>query len=760
MLGDGTYGTVWKAINKETNEVVAIKKMKRKYYSWDECINLREVRSLKRMNSSYVVKLKEVIRESDELHFVFEYLECNMYQIMKDRTKYFPESRIRNWCYQVFQGLAYIHKSGYFHRDMKPENLLITKDTVKIADFGLAKEIRSQPPFTDYVSTRWYRAPEVLLRSPYYSTPIDIFAMGAIMAELYTLRPLLPGSSEADQIYQTCHVLGSPTMQTWPEGLRLASAMKFRFPRFLPMPLSRIIKHASSEALDLITSLCLWDPRRRPTAVECLQHPYFQNGIPIMPKMKSPSPKQRRSRESRRSSLIEMTPKVVSYQAAASQPIRSFQAPGPRMNTLPVPPEANSVVREGLGALSRRTSSKELAPVLGRKISLRSHDSEEASLPPIQKTSNVPISTKRTAFKLFFELESNSEDNNAAKSKIASAVIGWEDDKAKQQREPEYEDGMPWIYLQSNKEKESKDLLTTSTKENQKWLRQCNERKKNKLRIGVSKTIVIAFARDDHKDLAQIRLYSNGSLEMTPGFMYGATKYQTQSNKGVRYNYWFEDASLCRKDLSLSSAKTTTFKNSLFLPIIGDMSNELLKVLFMCEIQSISGFSGRKRLHVEYRILYDTEIWNCKGVHPLQISSSSEGATQSQKPKTRNMLLFWKEKMCYFAHPVEALLETDEDPGVTRWPSLLFKVCSSDLRGNEVCKGYAWISLHDICPGNKETTLKTWKPQSTGFKKVIQLFKGGTTELNSIENVGIPMCPGSVLIKYGLQTTSSGSIQV
>ena len=108
---------------------------------------------------------------------------------------------------------------------MKPENLLVTKDVVKIADFGLAREIRSRPPFTDYVSTRWYRAPEVLLRSPIYNAPIDIFAMGAIMAELYTFRPLFPGTSEPDELYKITSVLGTPTEQTWADGLQLASQM-------------------------------------------------------------------------------------------------------------------------------------------------------------------------------------------------------------------------------------------------------------------------------------------------------------------------------------------------------------------------------------------------------------------------------------------------------------------------------------------------------------------------------------------------------
>jgi len=91
-----------------------------------------------------------------------------------------------------------MHKQGYFHRDLKPENLLYYEHTVKIADFGLAKEVSAPPPMTEYVSTRWYRAPEVLLRSPKYGAPIDVFAVGAIMAELFTMRPLFPGQNEID----------------------------------------------------------------------------------------------------------------------------------------------------------------------------------------------------------------------------------------------------------------------------------------------------------------------------------------------------------------------------------------------------------------------------------------------------------------------------------------------------------------------------------------------------------------------------------
>jgi protein kinase len=149
-------------------------------------------------------------------------------------------------------------------------------DIVKVADFGLAREIRSKPPYTDYVSTRWYRAPEVLLRSTNYNSPIDQWACGGIMAELYTLRPLFPGTSEADEIYKICSIMGSPTMRTWSDGIRLANQMNFRFPQFVPTPLTQIVPNASPEGIILMQDLMKYDPQQRPTASQVLQYPYFQ----------------------------------------------------------------------------------------------------------------------------------------------------------------------------------------------------------------------------------------------------------------------------------------------------------------------------------------------------------------------------------------------------------------------------------------------------------------------------------------------------
>ncbi|XP_076462531.1 serine/threonine-protein kinase dyf-5-like [Babylonia areolata] len=291
QLGDGTYGCVLLGTIAETGEKVAIKKMKKKYYSWDECLSLREVKSLRKLNHPNIVKLREVIRENDLLYFVFEFMKENLYQLIKDRDKLLPEAVVRNIMYQILQGLSFMHKHGFFHRDLKPENLLCNgTDLVKLADFGLARETRSTPPYTDYVSTRWYRAPEVLLRSTSYSSPIDVWAVGCILAELYTLRPLFPGSSEVDQIFKTCSVLGTPKMDDWEEGYRLASSMNFRWPQCVSTSLRSLLPSASGEGVQLVRDMLVWNPHKRPTTAQCLRYSFFQMGNNLAGGQSSSSP--------------------------------------------------------------------------------------------------------------------------------------------------------------------------------------------------------------------------------------------------------------------------------------------------------------------------------------------------------------------------------------------------------------------------------------------------------------------------------------
>jgi serine/threonine protein kinase len=287
VLGDGTFGVVSKAKDLETQEIVAVKKFKKKYHTWDECKNLREVKSL--VN--------------------FECLDKNLYELIKARQgKKLSEPQIRCIIWQILNGIEYMHKYGFFHRDLKPENLLVSGDKVKIADFGLAREIRSVPPYTEYVATRWYRAPECALKSQSYNSPVDIWAIGTIMAELYTFKPLFPGTNEKDLLFKMCSVLGPPTQASWAEGIQLAKKINFQFSSFAGNSLETLIPDASKEAIDMMTNMLSWDPSCRPTAQKLLQHPFFQN-FPVTYRITTPEKKQSSKEVShvqRRKSIVLM----------------------------------------------------------------------------------------------------------------------------------------------------------------------------------------------------------------------------------------------------------------------------------------------------------------------------------------------------------------------------------------------------------------------------------------------------------------------
>lgn len=299
-VGDGSFGTVvladWHSplppgvsispmqLNIKYNSstgatpmrMVAIKRMKKKWQNgWSECAQLKELESLRRIDPHpNVIPLYDsfLLPETKELYFIFECMEGNLYQLIKSRKgRPLAGGLVASIYRQVVEGLRHIHQSGYFHRDMKPENLLVTttgladysptsplitqpahlappeKDVmviVKIADFGLAREITSQPPYTEYVSTRWYRAPEVLLRSTNYNAPVDMWALGTILAELVNLKPIFPGQTEVDQVQKIVDVQGNPTTRSdygidergrirgggdWPRGIKMASTVGYVF---------------------------------------------------------------------------------------------------------------------------------------------------------------------------------------------------------------------------------------------------------------------------------------------------------------------------------------------------------------------------------------------------------------------------------------------------------------------------------------------------------------------------------------------------
>ena len=224
-LGGGSFADVYKALEKSTGELVAIKVLKRKYKKFDDSNELMECRSLQKLHNDAthnkpgeenIIKLKHIIfiKKTGQLNLVFEYMETDLLELMKScEPKTLKEDQIRDIMHQTLLGLSFMHKYGFFHRDMKPENLLLTRNKLKIADFGLAREIRSVPPYTEYVSTRYYRAPECILKSTNYNSPIDIWALGCIMAEMYLHpQPLFCGANEKEVLFKICSVLGTPTL--------------------------------------------------------------------------------------------------------------------------------------------------------------------------------------------------------------------------------------------------------------------------------------------------------------------------------------------------------------------------------------------------------------------------------------------------------------------------------------------------------------------------------------------------------------------
>ena len=289
-LGGGSFADVYKAKEKSTGELVAIKVLKRKYKKWEDCLELRECRSLQKLHEESlsnkpgeenIIKLKQIIfiKKTGTLNLVFEYMETDLLELMKSREpNQLSEDQIRDIMHQTLLGLSFMHKYGFFHRDMKPENLLLTGNKIKIADFGLAREIRSVPPYTEYVSTRYYRAPECLLQSTNYNSPIDIWGLGCIMAEMYLHpQPLFCGANEKEVLFRICSVLGTPTYDTWNDGIQQANIIGLKFPTNSGSDLEKIIPGASSEAIDLMKLMLKWDPNKRATAKMLLKHPFFTN---------------------------------------------------------------------------------------------------------------------------------------------------------------------------------------------------------------------------------------------------------------------------------------------------------------------------------------------------------------------------------------------------------------------------------------------------------------------------------------------------
>ena len=285
VVGEGTshtgaYGVVLKCKHKETGEVVAIKKFKES--EEDESIRkttLREVKILRMLKQENVVQLKEAFRRKGKLYLVFEYVEKNLLELLQDSPNGLSPDEVRSYIYQLCKAIEYCHRLEVVHRDIKPENLLVSSQHVmKLCDFGFARTIPQKGgALTDYVATRWYRSPELLLGSVSYGKEVDIWAIGCIMGELTDGQALFPGESEIDQLFLIQKILGPLTPEQQEIFQKNPRFIGLKFPE-IPRPETLERHYAGKlprEATNFMKSLLKMDPSQRLTASEALLHPYF-----------------------------------------------------------------------------------------------------------------------------------------------------------------------------------------------------------------------------------------------------------------------------------------------------------------------------------------------------------------------------------------------------------------------------------------------------------------------------------------------------
>jgi cyclin-dependent kinase-like len=346
VVGEGAYGVVLKCSNKENGEIVAIKKFKES--EDDDSVKksiLREVKMLRLLKHDNVVLLKEAFRRKGKLYLVFEYVEQNLLEVLEKKPTGLDPEEVRSYIYQLCKAIDYCHKNSIIHRDIKPENLLVNKHkALKICDFGFARSLPQKAnDMTDYVATRWYRSPELVLSSCDYSMPVDIWAIGCILAELTDGQPLFPGESEVDQLFVIQKVMGPLTADQ--------QEMFQKNPRFIGMKFpdtskpetveKKYLGKLSKQALSFMKACLKMDPAQRITAAEALAHPYFDSIRETVP-----------STPSLLSNRIESAKTVVtsSYKLATSSSINHNNTIGPGNNSVLVSGKVDQNQNSNIGS--------------------------------------------------------------------------------------------------------------------------------------------------------------------------------------------------------------------------------------------------------------------------------------------------------------------------------------------------------------------------------------------------------------------------
>jgi len=282
-LGKGAYGIVWKATDKKTKETVALKKIFDAFQNaTDAQRTFREIVFLQQMDEhENIVKMHNVLRADNDrdIYLIFEYMETDLHAVI--RANILEEIHKQYIMYQSFKAIMFMHSADLVHRDIKPSNLLLNSECLmKVADFGLARSLQRDTTnvLTDYVATRWYRAPEILLGSTRYGKAVDMWSLGCIFGEMLGGKPVFPGTSTLNQLEKVCEVVGSPTEAE-------ITAMDSPFAKTMLDSLQQpdggvgkgwkgLYPAASDVALDLLNSMMQFDPSKRLTAANGVKHEY------------------------------------------------------------------------------------------------------------------------------------------------------------------------------------------------------------------------------------------------------------------------------------------------------------------------------------------------------------------------------------------------------------------------------------------------------------------------------------------------------
>uniref|UniRef100_A0A673KRJ8 cyclin-dependent kinase n=1 Tax=Sinocyclocheilus rhinocerous TaxID=307959 RepID=A0A673KRJ8_9TELE len=291
-IEEGTYGVVYRAKDKKTDEIVALKRLKmEKEKEGFPITSLREINTILKAQHPNIVTVREIVVGSnmDKIYIVMNYVEHDLKSLMETMKQPFLPGEVKTLMIQLLRGVRHLHDNWILHRDLKTSNLLLShKGILKIGDFGLAREYGSPlKPYTPVVVTLWYRSPDLLLGAKEYSTAVDMWSVGCIFGELLTQKPLFPGKSEIDQINKVFKDLGSPSEKIWPGYSEMPAVKKMTFTEY---PYNNLRKRfgalLSDQGFDLMNKFLTYCPAKRISADEALKHEYFRESpLPIEPSM-------------------------------------------------------------------------------------------------------------------------------------------------------------------------------------------------------------------------------------------------------------------------------------------------------------------------------------------------------------------------------------------------------------------------------------------------------------------------------------------